>query len=507
MSVLEQMDRVDRKYFLDYQVADITDEARLRIIEKSIRIGITFGRAMRAVRRRMLGLGNYLHTSVNERVAMSFARDCKTFCKIYDVVGASDIKESDVWNEAENRRETALEIEFKRQKNSIKIFSSNPEAIRGEGGEVGIDEHSSHKRPDDLLQAAGGRAMWGYPLTIWSSHKGVNNAFNRKIKEERALGDKSRWAIKTITLFDALDQGLLEKINEISGTHMIREEFLLDTKAMVGGEDAFAEECLCQPRASGNQAIKWQYIDAAKRSYYLLRKHLEGDEAFDIANWIAPLVLPLRAMKKCALGYDVARTGHLSAVPIIGNDGTAWKLLALLTMHNRAFRQQTAAVAAIMRAVPNMIGGGDATGLGMQTCEDLTKLFGFYRFVGINFSSAKRELGTQMVKVFEDGRIQLPDAREHEDIQFDLAAIQTDAPTIGVARFIETANPVNKMSHCDIAWGLGMALTVGKDHGPFAWTSISGSQLARGSFGDAGTAGGSRELRNRHFNNRQCALV
>ena len=504
--MIEQMDRIDRKYFLPYQVEDIMDEARLRIVEKSIRIGITFARAMRAVRRRMLGKGNYLHTSVNERVAKSFALDCKKFCKIYDAVGASDIKESDVWNESENRRETALEIEFKRQKCSIKIFSSNPDAIRGEGGEVGIDEICSHKRPDEMLQAAGGRAMWGYPLAIWSSHKGVDSLFNRKIKEERALGNNSRWKIRTITLFDALDQGLLKKIIAVSGENLTRDEFLLDTKAMVGGEDAFAEECLCQPRASGNQAIKWQYIDAAKRSYYLLRKHLEGDKAFDTADWIAPLVMPLRAMQKCALGYDVARTGHLSAVPVIGYDGAAWKLLALLTMHNRAFRLQAEAVAAIMRAVPAMIGGGDATGLGMQTCEDLTKLFGVYRFVGINFSSSKREVGTQMVKVFEDGRIHLPEAREHEDIQFDLAAIQTDAPTIGVARFIETANPVNKLSHCDIAWGLGMALTVGKDsHGPFAWTSISGSRLSSGSSGAGG--GESARLRNRHFQNRSCVLA
>lgn len=460
--MIDQMDKIDRKYFLKYQVEDIMDEARLRIIEKSIRVGITFGRAMRAVRRRMLGKGNYLHTSVNEQIGKSFARDCKKFCKIYDAVGASDVQEFDVWNESENRRETALEIEFKRQACSIKIFSSNPDAIRGEGGEVGIDEICSHKRPKELIQAAGGRAMWGYPLTIWSSHKGVDSEFNRKIKEERALGDKSPWKIRTITLFDALDQGLLEKINEVSKTNMTRDTFIAETKALVGGEDAFAEECLCQPRAGGNQAIKWQYIDLAKRSYYLLRHHLDGDESFDIANWIAPLVAPLRAMQKCALGYDVARTGHLSAVPILGHDGTAWKIMALLTMHKRAFRLQTEAIATIMRAVPALIGGGDSTGLGMQACEDLTNMFGEQRFVGINFSSSKRELGTGMVKVFEDGRIHLPDAREHEDIQFDLAAIQTDAPALGVARFIETANPVNKLSHCDIAWAIGMALAMGE---------------------------------------------
>lgn len=457
----EQLDKIDKKYFLSYQQEVILEEARLNVIEKSIRVGITFAQAMRGVRRRMLGMGNLLHTSVNENVAKSFIKDCRTFCKLYDVAGASDVRELEVWNQSENRKETAFEIEFKKQQVFIKVFSSNPDAIRGEGGEVNIDEITSHKRGDDMLQAAGGRTMWGFPLNIWSSHKGVNSPLNRLIKEQRALGDKSRWKIKTVTLWDALNAGLLEKINSVSGANMTREDFIADTKAAVGGEDAFGEECECKPRASGAQAIKWQYIDIARRSSYLTRKMLSGDESFDVANWIAPLVEPLRAMQRTAIGYDIARTGHLSAVPIFGNDGTAWHLLALLTMHGRSFRMQFEAICAIMRAVPAMVGAGDATGLGMQTCEDLVNVFGD-RFQAVNFGASKTEIGTKMVKVFEDGRIRIPEAREHEDIQFDLAAIQI-ADSIGKqTRYVETKNPVNPLSHCDIAWAIGLALFRGE---------------------------------------------
>lgn len=458
---LDELDKVDRKYFLDYQADTIMEEARLNIIEKSIRIGITFAMGMRAVRRRMLGLGNLLHTSVNENIAKSFITDCRKFCKLYDVVGASEVKESEVWNEAENRKETAYRIDFKKQDNAIEVFSSNPDAIRGKGGEVDIDELTSHKRAEDMLQAAGGRAMWGHPLNIWSSHKGMQSGFYRLIKEQRALGDKSRWKIKTITLYDALDQGLLEKINSVSGANMTREQFILDTTAMVGGEDAFAEECLCQPRASGLQAIKWQYLDAAKRNYPLFRKHIEGDENFDVADWFRPVASILPGFSKIALGYDVARTGHLSSVPVFGFDGKVWRLLALLTMHGRKFRMQFADICAIMGENKNMVGAGDATGLGMETCENLTDTFGTGRFLGVNFSADKTEIGTKMVRVFEDGAIALPDAREHEDIQFDFAAIQIDASS-KLTKFVETANPVNKLSHCDIAWSCGLALLVGQ---------------------------------------------
>jgi len=455
--------RVDRKHFLRYQVDAIMDEARLEVWEKSIRIGATFGMGFRAVRRRMLGLGNYLHTSVNEKIAKSFARDCRKFCRIFDVAGASEVREFETWNRDENRRETAFEIEFKKQECSIKIFSSNPDAIRGEGGDVGIDEICSHRKPDDLMQAAGGRAMWGHSVRIWSSHKGVDSALNRLIKEERAKGSDSRWKIRSTNLEQALDQGLLEKINEISGRNMSREDFIADTRAMVGGEDAYLEECMLQPRASGTQAIKWGYLDAAKQDYPLYRKHIEGDDAFDAEAWIAPLVEILRAAERVAIGYDVARSGHLASVPIVACFDGRWKHMALLTMHKRKFALQRDAIAAFMRAVPAAVGGGDSTGLGMETCEVLTGLFGEYRWVGVNFGTHKAEIGTRMVRVFEDGKIDLSAARDDEDVIYDLAAIQTATLPSGRATFVETANPINKLSHCDIAWSIGLALLVGEE--------------------------------------------
>jgi hypothetical protein len=98
----------------------------------------------------------------------------------------------------------------------------------------------------------------------------------------------------------------------------------------------------------------------------------------------------------------------------------------------------------------------------METCENLTDTFGEGRFLGVNFSASKTEIGTKMVRVFEDGAIALSDARSDEDIPFDLASIQIDASS-KLTKFVETANPVNKLSHCDIAWSIGLALFVGQE--------------------------------------------
>jgi len=455
-------EKIDSKYFLPYQVEAITDEARLVLWEKSIRVGATFAMAMRAVRRRMMGKGNYLHTSVNERIAKSFIGDCRKFCKIYDAA-ASDVTETEVWNEYEKRRETAFEIHFPEHDVSIKAFSSNPDAIRGEGGEVGIDEITSHRNPEEMAAAAGGRAMWGYPLTVWTSHKGVNTWFNQTIQQERAKGSDSRWKLRTTTLPMAIKAGLLDKINEVSGANMTEEDFIADTIAMVGGQEAYEQECLCKPREAGDDAIKWQYIDKAKTEYDLYRKHIEGNDGFDVESWARDLIEELRACDRVAFGYDVARTGHLSAVPMIGRMGGKWRLRGLLTMHKRKFGLQREIIERVMRAVPGSVGAGDKTGLGMQVCEELTDAMGESRFAGMNFGTMKGEIGTRMVRVFEDANFELPVARQHEDIHFDLHGIQTESLPSGRVRFYETANPINKLSHCDIAWAIGLALFVGEE--------------------------------------------
>ena len=454
------------RYFMDYQVETIMDEHRLNIVEKSIRIGITFAYAMRGVRRRMHALGNLLHTSVTAGISRQFITDCDRFNRIYDVTFASDPSEREIWNPDEDRAEKSYRIDYKppgKEDVFIEAFGSVEDNMRGKGGEVDIDEITSHKRAKEMQKAAGGRAMWGYPVNVWSSHKGINSHFNQLIRTERAKGAESRWNIRTITLMDALDQGLLEKINQISGANMTREDFIADTIAAVGGQDAFDEECMCNPKAEGSQAIKWGFLDAAKQLTYLKRKHLEGDESFDAAGWLADLVPLLRAADRTAVGYDVARTGHLSAVPIAAKYGNTWKLMGLLTMHKRKFGLQRDAVAACMLADAKMLGGGDATGLGMQVCEELTDQFGEHRFSGLNFGTTKPAIGTKLIRMFEDGAVHLSQADADEDIIYDLAALYSVTMPGGRVRFAEGPNPINKLSHCDIAWGIGLALFVGEE--------------------------------------------
>lgn len=445
------------RYFLPYQVEAILDENRLVLWEKSIRIGATFCMAFRAVRRRVLGKGDCLVTSVSLPAAKEFIEQCKKYNEIFKFA-ASDIQ-AVAWGEKLNEQGYCITYP-----NGCRIFafSSNPKAIRSFGGEVMIDEIAFHEDPRSMIKAAGGRALWGYPVTIWSSHNGYDNEWNRILTEERAKGSKSKWTIKSTTLIDAMRDGLLGKINEVSGQSKTDADFLEETKEMVGGEEAFEEECLCKPRKGGASAIKWSYLEAAKRDYNITRFKIEGDDKDSIESAADAMIEMLKDFTASALGYDVARTGHLAAV-WINSKAEKNTLRGLVTFKNTKFGNQRELIARIMRKSLTTVGAGDKTGLGMQVCEELEEEFGEARFFGLNFGARKPDLGTRLTKIYESGEQEIPAAVDQGDIAHDLAGIRLEALPSGRPHFYESSNPLNKDSHCDLAWANALALAAAEN--------------------------------------------
>lgn len=446
------------KYFLPYQVDAILDEHRLMLIEKSIRVGFTFCMAFRAVRRRIEGHGDCLVTSVSLPAAKEFIEQCRKYNEIYKYA-ASEI-EAVSWGKELNEQGFCITYP-----NGCRIFafSSNPKAVRSFGGEVMIDEPAFHEHMKEMLKAAGGRAMWGHPVTMWSSHNGADSEWNQFLAQEKAKGSDSKWHIKTVTLIDALDQGLLDKINAVSNQHKTREEFIAETKEMLGGEEAYEEECLCKPKQGGASAIKWQWILAAKREYKMLRFKFTGDDLTEVTGAAEAIVKACQESGSPELGYDVARTGDLAAVWVNRRDGTRHIAIGLVTFKNSKFSTQKALLMAIFKGCASVVGAGDKTGLGMQICEELEEEFGQARFIGINFGTAKPDLGTRLTKFYEQGDQELPAGPEYDEVFFDLAGIRQDSLPSGRIHFYESTNPVNKASHCDMAWANALALAAGAE--------------------------------------------
>jgi phage FluMu gp28-like protein len=152
------------------------------------------------------------------------------------------------------------------------------------------------------------------------------------------------------------------------------------------------------------------------------------------------------------LGWDVARKDHLSSVWINAKVGDRFKHVALINMRRMPFPFMRAVVGQAMKYC--RAGRGDATGLGMESCEALAREFPG-RFEGVNFSSGKKEICVRMMQVYQDGRQVL--SKHESDVVHDVHGIQKEDRG-EVVRFHETKNPENKHSHCDMAYANGLAL-------------------------------------------------
>jgi phage FluMu gp28-like protein len=457
------------RYFLPYQAEAILSDARLALYEKSVRIGITYAMGFRAVRRRLIPkCGDLLYTTVTAEMAKEFVSNCKTFCRVFEAVEGTRVDESDVREEAlynpiTDRQESSFRIDFKATGQAIRAFSSNPSALRGAGGEVNVDELSSHLQPEEMLKAAGSRAMWGDPCWIWSSHRGEDSVFYQMVQRERARGAKSSWKIFSTDLMQAIAQGLLDKIAAVKGIKITKDQFVAETVDLVGGEDAFQEECMLIPRKGGAAAIKWSYIQAAQTGADIEYADIRGDDQAAIDSAVERILNCTDPKERLEIGYDVARKGHLSAIPVLTRGNSMRRLAALVTIQDAKFGTQRGLIEKLMTARPAMVGLGDSTGLGMQVCEELEAKFGKARFSGVNFSSMKPELGTGLVRVFEDLGLLLPASRAFDFIAADLAGIRTQPMPGGRTQFYESANAIEKRSHCDIAWAIALAVMAGAE--------------------------------------------
>lgn len=481
-------------YLLPYQVQQAFNEARLRAWEKSIRIGATYEKAFEAVRDRLIpGKGNYLHTSVTQQVAQAFLGDCEFWLDAYEAGGTVMSRNESEWIEpllddedqpvldSQGRqihvRRKAFEWVFD-TKQKLTVFSSNPDALRGFGGAVGVDEIAFHLRMAAMMAAAGGRAMWGYPISLWSSHNGDDSDWNMFLKREREAGKESFWSIQKTTLLDAIEDGLVEKINATRGLSLTREQFIAQTQALLGSIEAYEEECLCIAHQRGLPAIAWMTILAAQRDYDELLVTIEGDGKLgDVIDPSVQAVIALNPWKnlppdrRYALGYDVARSGHLSSVMVLDTTGREHRLAMDIKMHNCKLPGQRELIALGLETLRGMTGGGDMGGLGRSDVEQLADRYPG-RFDAVDFGGQKPYIVGKLRSAYDDGRIVIP--RGRDDIAYDVRAVLTK--TVGThVTYTESKNAVEPNSHCDMAYAQAMAVANAEDSssGPFEWQGRS----------------------------------
>lgn len=424
-------------YFLPYQEKWIRDESRNKIAEKSRRCGLTFAEEYRRVERICAQGARYdaYITSKDEGLAKQFIRESKGFASMFGMA-ANDIGEV-TFDRDKGHSAFALEAATGKR---IYSLSSNPDQQAGRAGDRTADEYALHKEQRQLYAIMKPGTKWGGQLSIFSTHRGVGSYFNTLIKEVRENGNPKKFSLHTITLTQAVEQGLWIKIRDQlpeddEQKHWTDDEFLQACRDEMPDEESFNQEYMCIPEDDADSYLPWELLIPVSS------KTIMG------VDW---RTLP----GPFYLGYDVARKKDLSVITLYHDIGGHLVQCADIQLGKMTFSQQQRVLHAMLDDSRIKRACIDATGIGAMMAEQAAEKYGSDRVVQVLFTMAsKQELAIPFKRRFEDKTITIYDDLK---LHADLRSVKKTTTTAGNVIF--TAEAGASDGHADRFWSHALAV-------------------------------------------------
>ncbi len=442
MNYAENIAALERdRFFLPYQESWIADDSTLKLAEKARRIGFTYASSYRMFRKCM-NRRNFTQwvSSRDMLTAGELISDyVSKWCERANIV-ATGMYGDDVQVIDRDKDIKAFVCTFPTGSRIVSL-SSNPSAFAGKGGDVFLDEVDLHLDSGTLIDMAMPCIMWGNQLEAVSAYR-VNGTKDTPWAKmvAAARGDNPQGAsLHRVTIDDAIAEGLVDKINAVSG------------KSMTAGEFRAKMRALCRTLAAWDSQFMLVVGDAGGKLIPVPKITLCEMAAADLALMLAKYHAAPRFG-----GYDVARRKHASAWHEYAQIGNGLYLAERLTWHNVSFDDQEAWISARMTDAsrPRISRMAiDSTGIGMQMAERMAKKFPG-RVDQVNLESHRRtELCVMLADRFENQRIFVP---EDDQLRADLSGPVRGIAANGALRVIVPSfDAENKLtgatetSHCD----------------------------------------------------------
>lgn len=423
------------RILLPWQEAWRRDASPLKIWEKARRVGATYAEANDATMPRLARKVRrpYWFSSADESAAFEFIDYCDFWRRSADAV--ADRFQEPVEDPTTGKAATAFIL---RLPGNLRItaMSSNPRRFRSKGGDIGLDEFAYHDQPAAMYEAAEPCTTWGGSLRILSTHNGEGSEFARfcEMGRRRAAGQARPgdipWSLHRITLPDAVEQGLVERINETQGAHLTREGFLAERRSRCRSEDHWRQEYLAFPSVDSTAWLPYDLLAAC-----------EDDAAGD----------PARAGDGLRyIGMDIGETEDLTVLWTLERVGDVVWTRECLTFQREPLRVKEEALLARLRDPKIVRACIDATGVGAQIAQAAVRAG---KGEAVKFTGPVKEaLAAPVRRWFEDRRIRIPPGAE---VREDLHAVRMERTAAGNVRFDAARS---EAGHADRFWALALAL-------------------------------------------------
>lgn len=436
---------------LPYQDRWIKDPAIMKLMEKSRRIGISYGSSYEDVRYHAQAESR-LQTWVSSRdelTARQYVRDCMGFGKVLHLA-ALQCGETVLYDD-KGQQHTAQTIPFPNG-TVLNSLSSNPDAFAGRGGRVKLDEFALRKDPGMVYAIAGPTIDWGGTLAIISTHRGSKNYFNTLIREIKEKGNPKRFSYHRVSLQDALDQGFLWKLQTKlkegdPRLDMDEADYFTYQRSRAMDEETFLQEYMCVPADDASAFIEYALIDGCCTK--------EGE----IIEWtLEQARKAVSAGAALYAGLDIGRHHDLTSLVILEKTAGVYVLRKRIDLSKVMFSVQEAEIYPWLEICRRAC--IDSTGLGMQFAERAGQKFG-RKIEGVNFTPAvKEDLAYPVRSAFEDGGIRIPFG--DDKLISDIRKIRKETTAAGNIRFVADSDDEG---HADRFWSLALAIHAGKTTG------------------------------------------
>ncbi len=456
------------RLLLGYQASTLVDlrgSTGLVVVEKSRRIGLTWGvaafAALTAAAQPSAGGDNVFYMGYEQEMAREFIDACGMWAKAYGIAAGAvgeDVFE-DLDADGNTKAIKAFRVEFA---SGFKIvaLSSMPRAFRGKQGVVIIDEAAFHSQLDEKIKSALALLMWLGQVVIISTHNGVANPFNQLIDQIRA--GKQKGQVVRITFDDAVDDGLYERIAEVAAIRgkqaPSKEEWIANIRGFYG--DNAGEELDVIPKEGGGSLIAVEDLVACQ-SADAGRPELYQGGLFYIGRDVAA-----RTDGQIIWGFEMV--------------GDVLWLRDRWEANGETFAAQSAAAAAMIERRRMMAYWIDQGGLGEQPVEEALRLYGESRVSGQFLIGQNRiDLALGLQDRFQRGLIRIP---ADPIIRADLLAIHKVPNKSGVG--YRVADDPEGDVHADRFWAAALASRAA-DVGPmeYAYHPVHPPSAPTGSHG------------------------
>ena len=440
----------ESSYFLPYQIRWLKDDSKIKVWDKSRRIGATYVQSYEDTRDAATGaVPSVWFSSADESAAREYIKYVEDWARLLNFA-AKELGEVVIDKDKDIK---ALSVEFA---NGVRInaLTSNPKRFRSKGGKIVLDEFAHHEDQEELWRAAKPCTMWGYPLRILSTHNGVC-LFSEFIED--IDNGKLNWSLHRTPIHLAVKEGIVKKIflrtHKRLPTPEEEQQWLEDERKDCRDKITWLQEYCCIVVKENLAFLTYEMISKQEKEdilYIPLTKienvlytekeirenkipmsRAAGKIFYDreLEELLEPLELIVNPLYT---GMDIAETGHLSCIWVTEKIGTIKYTRAVIVMHKVGFSVQELILFKILEH-PKSRGCIDKTGIGANIGQNALKKFGKFRVEPIHFSNpVSNDLATNLYMAFEDHSFFIP---EDEEIREDLHSIKKFKTGAGNVRF------------------------------------------------------------------------